>query len=190
MKRSRKIFLFITYLLLVISFQGFAQTSDNTLKTTLSDSVITARIKSQFIGDNSTKATSINVETNMGVVQLTGIVDSELEATTAIQIAQSTPGVKEVDANHLYVKESAQKSKQPIHDSYITAKVKGILIRENLFNSEAFPDNKITVETKNSIVYLGGEVANEDQLKKAIELSKSISGVHKVTSKILISDNK
>ncbi len=163
---------------------ALAENQNDSLKSTVNDSVITAKVKSQFVTNNNTKASSINVETHGGVVKLTGIVDSEPEAITAIQIAASTAGVKSVNTNNLHVNSDTGSSEQPVLDSYITAKIKGSFIRENLINNEDFPAGQIIVETKNGIVYLSGEVKNENQIKKAIEISKSIENVHKVISKL------
>lgn len=173
--------------LLMVSVPVFADNYTSSLKTNVNDSMITAKVKSQLVANDVTKATTINVKTNHGIVTLTGTVDSEIEAATAIQIAASTADVKQVNTQNFYYKTESgqqQQNKQFIQDSYITAKVKGLLIREKLINNIEFPAMTINVETKNSIVYLNGTVEHEKQLKKAIELSKSIKGVKKVISKL------
>lgn len=182
----RTLFVFVAAVIFVVNTQAFAESHSESLKASVNDSVITAKIKSQFIGNDTTKASSINVETNNGVVKLSGTVDSEPEAATAIQIADSTVGVKDVDTNNLHIKAEAQQENQPIRDSYITAKVKGSLIKEKLMNNVEFPALVIDVETKNGIVYLSGTVEHEDQLKKAIELTKSVIGVKKIISKLTV----
>lgn len=187
MKNLFRILLFVaTTMVFAINTQVFAENHTKALKTSINDSVITAKIKSQFVANDTTKASSINVETKNGVVILSGTVDSESEAAAAIQIAASTVGVKEVDSNNLYIKAEVQQGKQTIRDSYITAKVKGRLIREKLMNNVEFPAVMISVETKDGIVYLSGTVEHEGQLKNAIELTKSVIGVKKVISKLTV----
>jgi hyperosmotically inducible protein len=68
------------------------------------DSVITTKVKSSFVADSAVSALDISVETSQGVVNLTGIVNNEQERQRAIQIAQETNGVKQVNARNLFVK--------------------------------------------------------------------------------------
>ncbi|HET8691075.1 MAG TPA: BON domain-containing protein [Steroidobacteraceae bacterium] len=67
------------------------------------DSVLTAKVKAALIADSSTKAHQINVETNQGVVQLSGFVDNAAAKTAAADVAKSVTGVKDVK-NELSVK--------------------------------------------------------------------------------------
>jgi hyperosmotically inducible protein len=70
----------------------------------IDDSVITTKVKSSFVADSTVSALDISVETSQGVVNLTGIVNTEQERQRAIQIAQETNGVKQVNAKNLFVK--------------------------------------------------------------------------------------
>jgi hyperosmotically inducible protein len=70
----------------------------------IDDSLITTKVKSSFVADSAVSALDISVETNQGVVSLTGLVNSETERQRAVQIAQETSGVKKVDAKNLIVK--------------------------------------------------------------------------------------
>jgi len=69
------------------------------------DSSITARVKAALTANTVTKANQINVETNQGVVQLHGFVDSQQEANEAVREAKAVPGVASV-RNDLEVKSS------------------------------------------------------------------------------------
>jgi hyperosmotically inducible protein len=62
----------------------------------IDDKTLTARIKAALIADSTVKARNIHVDTYQGVVQLTGVVDSQMEADRAIDIARTTPGVQSV----------------------------------------------------------------------------------------------
>lgn len=70
--------------------------SGKTVGKFIDDATITARIKAKFVRDSMVKATSINVETSQGAVQLSGFVKTETEKTRASEIARDIPGVKEV----------------------------------------------------------------------------------------------
>ena len=60
------------------------------------DGAITASVKSKLIEDSTTKAHQINVETQKGVVQLAGFVDSTSARVRAGELANSVDGVAQV----------------------------------------------------------------------------------------------
>lgn len=62
----------------------------------IDDSAITARVKSAMVADKTVSASSINVETFKGTVQLSGFAASAQEADKAETIARGTKGVKQV----------------------------------------------------------------------------------------------
>jgi hyperosmotically inducible periplasmic protein len=70
----------------------------------VSDSAITTKVTTNLVADSMVGALDIDVDTNNGVVILTGFVPSEQERQRAIQIAQSVDGVKRVDARNLVVR--------------------------------------------------------------------------------------
>lgn len=63
------------------------------------DSVITAKIKADLVGDPVTKARDIKVETFKGIVQLSGFVATAAEKDRAGEIARKPRGVVEVKNN-------------------------------------------------------------------------------------------
>lgn len=75
-------------------------------KTAVKDTTITAKVKKDLHGDETTKAEKIHVSTSAGVVTLKGHVDSQAAADRAVQIAQNVEGVKSVD-NRLAIAGSA-----------------------------------------------------------------------------------
>jgi osmotically-inducible protein OsmY len=66
---------------------------------------LTARIKSQLLVNGNTAGLDINVDSNDGVVTLSGEVDSEQEKELAVRIAENTSGSKSVH-DRLLVAES------------------------------------------------------------------------------------
>lgn len=62
------------------------------------DSMITAKVKTAFVGDKDVSALNIGVTTSQGVVQLTGTGSPE-EARKAVDIARNIEGVKSVQNN-------------------------------------------------------------------------------------------
>ena len=69
----------------------------------LDDSVTTGRVKAALIDSKDVKSHQINVETNAGVVQLSGFVTSDAMRESAERVAANVNGVKKVD-NELMIK--------------------------------------------------------------------------------------
>lgn len=62
----------------------------------IDDSVVTTKVKAALVKNDMTKATEINVETRLGVVQLSGFVTSQANADAAVLAARNVAGVKDV----------------------------------------------------------------------------------------------
>lgn len=168
-------------LLMAISLPCLAVS--NTVSDAVSDTVITAKIKSNLATNEATHALNISVATDNGVVTLSGTAESNTEAATAVQIAEATEGVNDVNATNLMVKGSDQ----PLTDAFITAKVKGVFIKNNVISDKpSVPVTAVNVETKDGIVYLSGNVERHTQLNTAVSLAKSVDGVNKVVSTLKI----
>jgi osmotically-inducible protein OsmY len=61
------------------------------------DAALTAKVKSAIATDAGARtAAAVNVDTYRGVVQLTGFVDSEEQATRAVSAAKKVQGVRSV----------------------------------------------------------------------------------------------
>lgn len=63
----------------------------------IDDAAITASIKGKYLVDDTLKGLDISVDTEQGVVKLTGSVQSDAAKELATQIAQSAEGVVSVD---------------------------------------------------------------------------------------------
>lgn len=146
------------------------------------DAKITLQVKSKLLMDKAIPSGKISVETNNGTVVLTGNLATAKQASAAIEVAESIEGVKTVDTSKLQV----VGSKQPLTDGYITAKVKGIFIREKLFGDRPISASGIKVETKNGVVYLTGNADSNNQIKTAIDLVRQVEGVTGIRSDVKI----
>ena len=83
--------------ILLVSLLGCASTAKKEgTGEYVDDSVITTKIKAEFVKDESLKATEINVETFKGVVQLSGFVNSQSDINKAVEVARTVKGVKSV----------------------------------------------------------------------------------------------
>jgi hyperosmotically inducible periplasmic protein len=83
---------------------GTALAGERSTGQAVEDTLITTKVKASFAADPQVSALAINVDTEQGVVTLSGVVESEAERQRAIQLAQGIDGVKRVDANQLLVK--------------------------------------------------------------------------------------
>ncbi len=62
----------------------------------MSDSVLTARVKSALLRERGIKSTDVHVESSQGRVLLSGFVDSEEQKQRALRVASRVGGVREV----------------------------------------------------------------------------------------------
>jgi len=77
-------------------------------KAAVTDAAITTKVKAKFAADSAVSATNIHVDTDNGVVKLSGTAKSQEEARKAAEIAKSTEGVSSVD-NAIQVSASGAK---------------------------------------------------------------------------------
>ena len=77
---------------------------DRSATETVTDQGITASVKTRLLANQEVSGLSINVDTFKSVVTLKGVVDSEHEAATALQLARDTQGVKSVESKLVVVK--------------------------------------------------------------------------------------
>lgn len=71
-----------------------AKQTDRGFQQSVVDATLTARIKTQLLADSNTSGLAINVDTDNGVVSLTGTVGSDEEKALAARIAENTEGTR------------------------------------------------------------------------------------------------
>ncbi|MFZ2315890.1 MAG: BON domain-containing protein [Gammaproteobacteria bacterium] len=144
--------------------------------TSHDDAIIVKSIKSHLHNSKTLSKLKIDVKSTDGNVLLVGNVDSDSQAGSIVEIAQSIVGVKDVDASGIKVKDSSQ----PYADMVITAKAKGLLLREKVFGKKDVSAVNLSVETKDGVVYLTGAIEKNVQIENAIKIIQGIKGVSKV----------
>jgi osmotically-inducible protein OsmY len=138
----------------------------------IEDQAIELKAKKMIV--DNIGAANINVSVtsfNLNVL-LTGEAISEEIRTKAERAALSVENVKTV-TNELAISEKSGLGTSA-NDTYITSKVKSMMLKEN-----RFPSNYVKVVTENSIVYLMGMVTREEG-EEAVDIARSIGGVEKV----------
>ena len=74
-----------------------------TVGNTVDDGVVTSRVKTALLGDESTKSRDIAIVTRKGEVQLSGFVDNQQQIDRAIEITHGIQGVSGV-SNEMSIK--------------------------------------------------------------------------------------
>jgi len=143
------------------------------------DSVLSMRVKAALIANDATKASQINVETQDGIVQLSGFVDSEAMRAAATSSAQRISGVKQVQ-NRLLIRDANRSAGQAVDDTAIAARVKGELAGGTGIGTAT----SVNVEVNSGIVELSGFVATADQKSKAADIARTVHGVKDVRNNI------
>ena len=75
---------------------GPAERAGRAIGEKLDDATLTAKVKAALLQAPDVKGTDVNVETEKGVVQLSGFVSSQTEIDRAMALARAVSGVKEV----------------------------------------------------------------------------------------------
>ncbi|MDA5542987.1 MULTISPECIES: molecular chaperone OsmY [Yersinia] len=147
----------------------------------MGDSAATAKVKSALLEEKTLKSTDISVETNHGVVTLTGFVTSQAEAETAVDIAKNVEGVKSV-SDKLHVKDQKTQSvSEYAGDAATTSSIKAKLLADDIV-----PSRKVKVETTDGVVQLSGNVENKAQAERAESIAKAVDGVKSVKNDLSI----
>ena len=144
----------------------------------IDDAAITASIKTKLTLDKDTKARQITVETQKGIVQLNGFVDSSAARSEAGKIAAGTDGVKQV-RNNLEVRSADRPVGEVVDDAMITGKVEAALIADKRTSAL-----RVDIETHDGEVQLSGFAKNQAENNAAVEVARAVTGVRKVTNSI------
>lgn len=157
----------------------------------VNDSTVTAKVKSKLAADPQTSAIKIGVQTNAGVVTLSGTVPSDTEKDKAEQIAKNTDGAKRV-VNDIKVNpeslgatnvekkvgEATKKVGETVSDTAILAKLKAKLIADGITGTN--------VDVTNGEVVLKGQVDDSQKKAKAEELARKTDGVKGVKNELIV----
>ena len=156
----------------------------DTLGAAVSDTAITAKVKSKMMGDKNIGKSDINVTTTNGVVTLEGSAVSMNAKTAAGTVAKSIEGVKSVDNNlrtpasstaSAKTHNAVAKTERVASDSWITTKVKSELLADSLTKG-----SEVHVKTTHGVVVLKGTLANQDAIDHAKDIAAKIEGVKSV----------
>ena len=147
----------------------------------LSDSAITTKVKSSFMGDDRLKGSHIKVVTTNGVVTLTGTAVSSTSKSAAEELAQNVNGVRSVD-DQVATPASGSTSHRAVadaervgSDSWITTKVKSEITADSI--SKGFD---VHVKTLHGVVMLRGTLPNSDAVDHVKDIAEKVEHVKSV----------
>jgi len=150
--------------------------STETAGSQLSDAALTGKVKARLAAEPQVNAFDIDVDSDHGVVRLSGTVDSEQARREAVRLTRRTEGVREV-IDDLEIGEPT--FKENVDDAWIGTKIKAKLT--------AAPDIdpfNIDVDVNRGVVTLTGKVRTSYARDHAGELARQTRGVVEVDNRI------
>ncbi|MFA5496436.1 MAG: BON domain-containing protein [Porticoccaceae bacterium] len=165
------------------------EAGEPTLADRLGDATLTATVKSKLLWNRNTEGLDIKVETEGGVVTLSGEADNSAARELAGRLAEDTDGVRSVRNDikvsgtttaAAKVQGAADDVGTTLSDAWITSKVKSsFLFSSNLSSLD------ISVATENGKVTLSGTVHSSEEKALAKETVENIRGVKGVDAERL-----
>lgn len=169
---------------LAASGEAAPQAKSDGVVAAISDTSITASVKTRLARQPGLKKSEISVTTTNQVVTLEGATGDAKAKALAGKTAESVSGVKSVD-NNIKVYEdgmppsktakAVDKSKRVVSDSWITTKVKSELLADSV--SKSF---KISVKTIKGVVVLSGALKDQTAIDHVKLIAQQVKGVKSV----------
>jgi hyperosmotically inducible protein len=163
---------------LVLAAVAAGCATNRPLAEQVDDSAVTAKVKAKIAADPEINPFNIDVDTQEGVVRLSGTVDDAATRREAVKLASQTDGVRRV-VNEIEVGEKTVG--ETLDDAAITAKIKAKITADGDLN----PFN-IDVDTQNGVVTLSGVVKDESHRQQAIAIARGTDGVREVRNRLEI----
>ncbi len=162
--------------LIAVALVAVGCASTQSAGTQLSDSAITAKVSTKLAADPEVNPFEIDVDTNEGIVTLSGAVEEDFDRKEAERLALGTSGVKSV-INDITIGERGLGER--LSDGWITTKIKSKIAADPDLN----PFN-INVDTKEGVVTLSGRVKTELASAEAAKLARATEGVQNVMNRL------
>jgi osmotically-inducible protein OsmY len=158
-----------------------ALASGNCERRSLTDSTITAAVKSNLAAPNESGPINVNVDTRGGVVTLTGAVETQAEKERAEQVAGNTEGVTRVINNITVETEGGYEGEgagMSASDLEILSKIKTRYVAEGVIGAK--------VGVQDRVVTLKGAVDDVQTRSRAEYIARATSGVKEVNNQLKV----
>ena len=160
-----------------------ATSTEKGLSTSVSDSVIRAKLYDSFLRQNESLFTHIDVSINDGAVLLTGKISTQEEKITATRLSWEIRGVREV-INEIQVSSSSS-FKSTAKDLAASAQLRAALIGDSKISSLNF-----SIDVVNGIVYLSGVAGTDEERERVIAHAQELKFAKQVVSYIILVDDR
>jgi hyperosmotically inducible protein len=176
-----------------------AQPQERKSGNPITDGWITMKIHSQFVTEDALEGSDIDVDTNAGVVTLSGTVPNDTGRMRALAIAKATDGVKSVTDKLRMAPErgtdvtgaarqagkdaagAAKSAGRKVTDGWITSKIYAQFLTET-----SLEDSDIDVDVTKGAVALSGTVRSEAGRQRAVAIAKATDGVQSVKESLKV----
>ncbi len=160
----------------------------HSVRETAADTASTSKVRTALLLSKHVSAYDIHVQTNDGVVTLSGQVPSEETKSMAGAIAKDTSGVKEVH-NELTVNPAAARDAEMegLGDRVQDLEIK-ILVADGISKNAELKDKNIDTQVKKRDVTLNGNVDTTSQKYTAEQIAWAVSGVQKVENNLRVAN--
>jgi hyperosmotically inducible periplasmic protein len=163
----------------LVAFGGPALAENKTTGEHIDDSTITADVKARLVDAKGVPSGDVNVEVYKGIVLLSGFVTDAPAKAGAETAAKGAKGVAKVHNAITVHPKTSMGSK--LDDTVLVGKVKAALVDEKHVDA-----GSINVESRDSIVQLGGFVSGKAEKDKALATAKGVKGVKSVVDALYV----
>ena len=160
-----------------------ASTTEKGFSTSVSDTVIEAKLTDKFIKSDASLVTGVKSSVSNGAVLMTGKLDTQDQKILATRLAWEIKGVKEVINEIQIVSEKSLKT--TAKDLAASAQLRAALIGDQEISSLNY-----SIDVVNGIVYLSGVAANEKERERVITHAQALRFAKKVVNYIILSTDK
>ena len=160
-----------------------ASTTEKGFSTSVSDTVIKAKLTDKFIKNDASLVTGVESSVSNGAVLMTGKLDTQDQKILATRLAWEIKGVKEVINEIQIVSEKSIKT--TAKDLAASAQLRAALIGDQEISSLNY-----SIDVVNGIVYLSGVAANEKERERVITHAQALRFAKKVVNYIILSTDK
>ncbi|MDX1586481.1 MAG: BON domain-containing protein, partial [Balneolaceae bacterium] len=163
------------FLIGIFTLSGCGESTTETVEVP-SDSQITEALNTQISSSEAVPADNIEVETNEGVVTLSGSTTNLLAKRKATEIAQNIHGVISV-VNNITI--TGERSDEAVEAD----------VTEALSTDPATEALEISVDVRNGLVTLTGAVDSWQEKQLAASIAAGVKGVKEINNTIIVQPN-
>ena len=160
-----------------------ASTTEKGFSTSVSDTVIVAKLTDKFIQNDASLVTGVESSVSNGSVLMTGKLETQDQKILATRLAWEIKGVKEVINEIQLVSDKSIKT--TAKDLAASAQLRAALIGDQEISSLNY-----SIDVVNGIVYLSGVAANEKERERVITHAQALRFAKKVVNYIILSTDK